>query len=123
MATTAAAWFQWQTLELGGFLGLACALGQAPVGAKAVAGIKHLEWESRLLRFLGSVHPSALPGLGGSIPVQVWQAGFVALNWGLGCEYGLGGLRLVEFGNSRRKICSELGDFPGCPMAPSCVWG
>lgn len=91
MGATAAAWFQWQSLELGGVLGLACALGQGPVGAEAAAGIKHLEWESGLVCFLWggiqrdlSAHPSALPGLWGFIPVRVRQLGFVALNLGVG---------------------------------------
>lgn len=95
MGTTVAAWFQGQSLELGGFLGLAYALGQVPAGTKAAAGIKHLEWESRQLCFLWggiqkelSVHPSALPGLWGFIPVQVGQLGFMALNLRLGCKYG-----------------------------------
>lgn len=91
MGATAAAWFQWQSLEMEGILGLACALGQAPTGAEAAAGIKHLERESGLVCFPWggiqrdlSAHPSALPGLWGFIPVRVRQLGFVALNLGVG---------------------------------------
>lgn len=53
-----------------------------------------------------------------SVPVGLYGS-----KVGIGYKYGLGVLCLVDFGNSRRKIWSELCDIPDCPTALFCLWG